>query len=91
MKVTHSSPLKSKKFIASMVWNIGWLILVSIGIIYSISDSVLLSMIWVAGATQITYIGGQSALDAFVRGAFLRGSSKSPNKDADDRASQESL
>ncbi len=77
--MTHSSPFKSKKFIAAMVWNTGWLILLSLGIIYDESDSVLLSMIWVAGATQITYIGGQAALDAFVRKAFsFQAASQSP-------------
>ena len=70
--VTHSSPINSKKFVAAMSWNIGWLVLISLGIIYDESDSVLLSMVWVAGATQITYIGGQAALDAFVRQAFFR-------------------
>jgi len=69
-EVTHSTPFKSKKFIAAMIWNAGWLFLLSLGIVYDESDSVLLSMVWVAGATQITYIGGQAALDAFVRKAF---------------------
>ena len=72
----ESPMLKSKKFVAAMSWNIGWLVLISMGIVYNTSHSVLLSMVWVAGATQITYIGGQAALDTFVRKAtiFARGS-----------------
>lgn len=73
-EVTHSSPLNSKKFIAAMAWNIGWLILITLGIVYDETDSVLLSMIWVSGATQVTYLGGQAALDAFVRRSFLSSS-----------------
>ena len=76
--VTHSTPFNSKKFIAAMSWNVGWLSLLALGIIYKISDSVLLSMIWVSGATQITYIGGQAALDAFVRKAFALSSPAAP-------------
>lgn len=76
--ITQSTPIQSKKFIAAMVWNAGWLILLSLGIVYDESDSVLLSMIWVAGATQVTYIGGQAALDAFVRRASFQQASAIP-------------
>ena len=67
----ESPMLRSKKLLAAMSWNTGWLILIALGIVYGTSDSVLLSMIWVSGATQITYIGGQAALDTFVRKAAI--------------------
>ena len=77
----ESSALKSKKFLAAMSWNVGWLLLLALGIYGDTSDSVLLSMIWVAGATQITYIGGQAALDTFVRKAAILSSPKGNQKD----------
>lgn len=72
--VDHSkierSPLSSKKFMASMVWNMCWLTLIGYGIYRELSDTVLLAMVTVSGSTQIVYVGGQAALDTFVRRAF---------------------
>ena len=72
----ESSIMKSKKFVASMTWNLGWLSLIAMGIWHGTGDSILLSMTWVAGATQITYIGGQAALDTFVRKAAILSTSQ---------------
>ena len=79
--ITTSSPFDSKKFIAAMIWNAAWLFLIGFGIYMKLSDSVLLSMVWVSGATQITYIGGQAALDAFVRKAFAITPTDAKDKD----------
>ena len=68
----HQSPMKSKKFIAAMVWNIWWLGLIGAGISYQVDASVLNSMVYVSGLVQMLYLGGQSAVDAFVRGAFAK-------------------
>ncbi len=69
---THQSPMESKKFIAAMLWNISWLALIGTGIGYELDASVLNSMVYVSGFVQMLYLGGQSAVDAFVRGAFVK-------------------
>ena len=69
---THQSPMQSKKFIAAMIWNIAWLALIGTGITYQVDASVLNSMVYVSGLVQMLYLGGQSAVDAFVRGAFAK-------------------
>ena len=64
--------MQSKKFIAAMVWNISWLALIGAGINAQLDVSVLNSMVYVSGFVQMLYLGGQSAVDAFVRGAFAK-------------------
>ena len=63
----EKSPLRSKKLIAAMTWNIGWLMLIGYGIYNSIDSNVLMTMVVTAGSTQMTYLGGQAAVDAYVR------------------------
>ena len=75
------SPLESKKFIAAMVWNIAWLFLIYTGIHAEVGEKALVSMIYVAGTVQSLYLGGQSAVDAFVRRAFAKPSLQNNNKD----------
>ena len=74
---THSSPMQSKKFIAAMSWNICWLGLIGAGINQGVDASVLNSMVYASGLVQMLYLGGQSAVDAFVRGAFAKVSRES--------------
>jgi len=62
------SPLQSKKFIFAMITNLLWLVILAYSIRQSMSDSVLMAIIYTAGATQSLYLGGQSAIDAWVRG-----------------------
>lgn len=62
------SPLQSKKFIFAMITNLLWLFILAYSIRQSMSDSVLMAIIYTAGATQSLYLGGQSAIDAWVRG-----------------------
>ena len=71
-KHLERSPLQSKKFVASMVWNMCWLLLIGYGIYSKLGETVLLAMVMVSGSTQIVYVGGQAALDTFVRQAFHR-------------------
>jgi hypothetical protein len=66
----ESSMLQSKKFVAAMLWNICWLVLIGFGIHNKIDANVLSAMVYVSGFVQMLYLGGQSAVDAFVRGAF---------------------
>ena len=66
------TPLQSKKFLAAMIWNMCWLILIGFGINRAISPDVLTSMVYVSGFCQALYLGGQSAVDAFVRSAIAR-------------------
>lgn len=71
-KELERSPLQSKKFVASMAWNMCWLFLIGYGIYSQLGETVLLAMVLVSGSTQIVYVGGQAALDTFVRQAFHR-------------------
>jgi|TARA_R100000030_G_scaffold87282_1_gene70915 hypothetical protein len=64
-----SNPFKSKKFVASMIWNAAWLFLIASGIKSDIDASAIVAMVYAAGITQALYLGGQSAVDAFVRAA----------------------
>jgi len=77
----HSSPMQSKKFIAAMTWNISWLALIGIGIHNQVDTSVLNSMVYASGLVQMLYLGGQSAVDAFVRGALAKAGIK-PKQDS---------
>ncbi|HHZ95240.1 MAG TPA: hypothetical protein EYN67_06735 [Flavobacteriales bacterium] len=66
------TPLGSKKFLAAMIWNIGWLGLIWFGIRKGIDANVLSAMVYAAGTVQALYLGGQSAVDAFVRAAMAK-------------------
>ena len=68
----NSTPLRSKKFIAAMLWNLFWLVLIGYGIHVQIEASVLSAMVYVSGIVQALYLGGQSAVDAIVRAAMAR-------------------
>jgi hypothetical protein len=72
MKDAEKSPLQSKKLIAAMIWNIMWLILIGYGIKNAIDPSVLSAMVYTSGFCQALYLGGQSAVDAFVRSAIAK-------------------
>ena len=68
--IISRTPLQSKKFLAAMIWNMCWLILIGLGINRSVDPSVLTAMVYTSGLSQALYLGGQSAVDAFVRSAF---------------------
>lgn len=67
--MTDRRALQSKKFLAFLTSNAGWLGLLGYGIAAGTGDVALIAMVLVAGAVQTVYIGGQAALDAYVRGA----------------------
>ena len=73
----NKTPLRSKKFIAAMIWNIIWLLLIGVGIIKGIEPSVIESMVWACATSSGLYLGGQSFVDSVVRyGAMKLGVSK---------------
>ena len=78
-KVMEKSPLSSKKLIAAMTWNIMWLFLIGYGIRMQVAEAVLMAMIITSGSTQMTYLGGQAAVDAYVR-RMIVGFGKKPPK-----------
>ena len=55
-----------------MVWNMCCLILIGFAINRAVDASVLTAMIYTAGLSQAVYLGGQAAVDAFVRSALAR-------------------
>jgi hypothetical protein len=65
-------PLKSKKFIAYLIADVGWKACI-LYMLYSHADkfagssaSVMLTMVLVSGFVQVGYILGQAALDKYV-------------------------
>lgn len=69
----HKTPLKSKKFIAYLISDIGWK-LVIFYVLYKQSDNIqpttttfLLALAFVNGFMQAGYILGQAALDRYVQ------------------------
>ena len=71
------TPLRSKKFILSFIWSVCWVILLVLGFLKGVDSSVLSAMVYVAGLVQALYLGGQSAVDAFVRAATAKSLGKS--------------
>jgi|TARA_R100000234_G_C4951760_1_gene157662 hypothetical protein len=67
MNKNDPTPLQSKKFVAAMIWNAAWLFLIATGIKSRLDPEAIIAMVYTAGATQVLYLGGQSAVDAFVR------------------------
>lgn len=51
-----------------MVCNLLWLGILVYAIRTGVADNVLTAIIYTSGATQTLYLGGQSAIDAWVRG-----------------------
>lgn len=63
----NKTPLQSKKFIASMLWSLIWLVLIAIGIFRGQDTELLVSMVYIAGSIQGLYLGGQAFVDALVK------------------------
>lgn len=72
---------QSKKFIAAMTWNLLWLFVIWYGIRANLAADVLIAMVYASGATQTLYLGGQSAVDAFVRMAKAKYKQAAPVND----------
>lgn len=76
LKAIAKRPLQSKKFIAAMIWNIIWLLLIGIGILKDLNADVLQSMVWACATSCGLYLGGQSFVDSMIKyGAARFGSS----------------
>ena len=68
----NKTPLRSKKFIAAMVWNLLWLLLIGYGINKNIDPGVLQSMVWACATSCGLYLGGQSFVDSVVRSSSFK-------------------
>ena len=77
-KKIERSPLESKKFLAAMTWSLGWLALIGYGIKAGLDADVLSAMVYANGAVQMLYLGGQAAVDGFVRKALAQVPAASP-------------
>ena len=83
-KLIGGSPLQSKKFLAAMLWSFAWLVLIGTGIQVNLDKDALIAMVYVCGAVQILYLGGQAAVDTFVRSAFAKiPNAPKPTEDTD--------
>lgn len=68
----EKTPLTSKKFIAFLVGEVSWKVIVGFEVLYGASPlTVILPTIIVAGFLEAVYVGGQAALDYYVRVASL--------------------
>ena len=66
------TPLRSKKFIVAAFASVCWVVLLVLGFSKNASPDVLIAMVYVAGLVQSLYLGGQSAVDAFVRATVAK-------------------
>lgn len=71
-KEIEKSPLRSKKFLAAMIWNSAWLILIGYGMKKGIDSSVIETMVWACASSCGLYLGGQSFVDSMVRSAMAK-------------------
>lgn len=83
IKAFEKKPLSSKKFIAFLVSGVLWKVICIILIVFFGGSPGLLgnlfTIILVSGFVDVTYIGGQAALDHYVRTAeILAGKKKKP-------------
>jgi len=66
------TPLQSKKFLAAMIWNTASICLIGYGMATNMNSEVLISLIYMSGLCSSLYLGGQAAVDAFVRAALAK-------------------
>ena len=69
--VNEPSPLDSKKFVAYLVADLGWTVLMGYGVYAKMDWSLLITMVITKGFVQSGYILGQAALDKYVRVAKI--------------------
>lgn len=78
----NRTPLQSKKFIAAMLWNLIWLLLIGLAILKEVDGIVIQSMVWACATSCGLYLGGQSFVDSIVRyGAMKLGSAVDKNQE----------
>jgi hypothetical protein len=73
--LTEKSPLQSKKFVAFLVSEITWKVVLMALLIVGIKEakidvfigSIALAIVIIAGAIEALYIGGQKGLDQYTR------------------------
>lgn len=66
MPATRESPLQSKKFIAYLLADLGWKVLLWKMMLADTSEVTLLTTILVSGFIQVGYVLGQAGLDGFT-------------------------
>jgi uncharacterized membrane protein YciS (DUF1049 family) len=71
MLPSGKTPLQSKKFIAFLLADISWSVLLAYSIYRGETQTVTLAMVLVKGFVEAGYIGGQAWLDRYVRVAAL--------------------
>jgi hypothetical protein len=69
--IDEPSPLGSKKFVAYLVADLGWTVLMGYGVYAKMDWSLLMTMVITKGFVQSGYILGQAALDKYVRVAQI--------------------
>ena len=65
------TPLQSKKFIAFLLADMSWTVLLAYTIYRGETQAVTLAMVLVKGFVEAGYIGGQAWLDRYVKVAAL--------------------
>lgn len=68
----EKSPFKSKKFVAAMIWNSAWLVLIGYAMLKGIDSSVIETMVWACATSCGLYLGGQSFVDSMVRSTLAK-------------------
>lgn len=86
--MTDKSPTQSKKFIAYMVGDLSWTLLLGAGLYWTMAVqnfgvlTVLMAMVIVKGFVSTGYIISQAALDRYTRVATLITGREKPPPDA---------
>ncbi len=68
----EKSPFKSKKFVAAMIWNCAWLLLIGLALLKNIDSGVIETMVWACASSCGLYLGGQSFVDSMVRSTMAK-------------------
>lgn len=85
----HSMPLESKKFIAFLVGELTWKVVLIVALLVLHEEFknmgawvwwFLISIVVTAGFAEVGYIGGQAWLDRYVRVAEIARSTKNPEE-----------
>jgi len=73
--LTEKSPLQSKKFVAFLIGEVTWKVILGLVLILGMKDAsidmmiggICLAIVIIAGAMEALYIGGQAGLDKYTR------------------------
>jgi hypothetical protein len=67
----EKSPLSSKKFLAFLIAELAWKVILGLMLYFDVNMALILSTVFVTGFVEVGFILGQAQLDRFIRLAAL--------------------